>query len=533
MVCEYDGRCWRLRTRIELDSSAGTGPQGDESMKYDVIIVGAGPSGIFAAYELTTLQPNLKVLLIDKGHDIFHRSCPILEGKLAKCPPPTKMKEYAGCLPACSITAGWGGAGAYSDGKFNLTTEFGGWMQDYLSPSKVLELIESVDRINLQHGATTLITDPTTPAVATIERRAAAAGLKLLKARVRHLGTEENLKILSNIFRTLENRIETRFKIFVEDILTEEIPTPSSDTISHRASEATGTLSDAKARRTKSFKVTGVRLKNGEELYANRVIIGPGRDGSEWLSTILKRRGVTMTNNQVDIGVRVETSDVIMKEINDHLYEAKFIFNTSVGTRVRTFCSNPSGHVVVENHSGVMTANGHSYKDPALGSPNTNFALLVSHTFTEPFDKPIEYAKEISRRANDLSNGSVIVQRYGDILKGRRSTDKRIREGFIEPTLKEAVPGDLGLVLPYNTMKSLVEMMEALDKVTPGIASEHTLFYGVEAKFYSARPRMTDHFETAIKGLFTVGDGAGITRGLAQASAAGVHVARYIHETRN
>ncbi|BCJ86862.1 NAD(P)/FAD-dependent oxidoreductase [Effusibacillus dendaii] len=477
-------------------------------MKYDVIIVGAGPSGIFAAYELTLLNPQLKVILIDKGHNIFNRNCPILEGKLTKCPPPTKMKEYAGCLPACSITAGWGGAGAYSDGKFNLTTEFGGWMQDYLAPSKVLELIEYVDRINLEHGATTIITDPTTPAVASIERRAAAAGLKLLKARVRHLGTEENLKILQNIFGTLENKIETRFKTFVDDILTEELP---GSTTKH-----------------KSYRVTGVRLKNGEELHADQVIIGPGRDGSEWLASLLKKRGVTMTNNQVDIGVRVETSNVIMQELNEHLYEAKFIFNTSVGTRVRTFCANPSGHVVVENHSGVMTANGHSYKDPALGSPNTNFALLVSHTFTEPFDKPIEYAKEISRRANDLSSGSVIVQKYGDILKGRRSTENRIREGFIEPTLKEAVPGDLGLVLPYNSMKSLIEMMEALDRVTPGIASEHTLFYGVEAKFYSARPRMNDKFETDIKGLFTVGDGAGITRGLAQASAAGVHVARYI-----
>jgi uncharacterized FAD-dependent dehydrogenase len=482
-----------------------------EAVKYDVVIVGSGPSGIFAAYELTKLNPKAKVLLIDKGHDIKHRKCPILEGKITKCPPATKRKEFAGCMPACSITAGWGGAGAYSDGKFNLTTEFGGWMQDYLPPSKVLELIEYADSINLAHGATTWVTDPTTPAVAQIERRAAAAGLKLLKARVRHLGTEENLKILQNIYETLENKMEFRFRTFVEDVIVEERPDSSE--------------------KQKRYRVTGVRLRNGEDIYADHVIIGPGRDGSEWLANLLKRYGVTMSNNQVDIGVRVETSDVIMEEINRHLYEAKFVFNTSVGTRVRTFCANPSGHVVVENHSGVMTANGHSYKDPALGSKNTNFALLVSHSFTEPFNKPIEYAKEISRRANDLSNGSVIVQKYGDILKGRRSTEKRIREGFIEPTLKEAVPGDLGLVLPYNTMKSLIEMMDALDKVTPGIASEHTLFYGVEAKFYSARPKLTTHFETEISGLFTIGDGAGITRGLAQASAAGIHVARYIHES--
>ena len=467
-------------------------------MRYDVIVVGGGPAGIFAAYELTHLNPKTRVLLIDKGHDILHRTCPILEEKIDKCPPPTRMREFAGCLPACSITAGWGGAGAYSDGKFNLTTEFGGWMQEYLPPSKVLNLIEYVDAINLAHGATEAITDPTTRAVASIERRAIAAGLKLLKARVRHLGTEENLKILRAIYETLQPKLEIRFKTIVEDILVEK------------------------------GQVTGIRLATGEELLASPVVFAPGRDGSEWLSNLQKPRKVTMTNNQVDIGVRVETTNVVMEEMNEHLYEAKFIFNSSVGTRVRTFCANPSGHVVVENHSGVMTANGHSYKDPKLGSGNTNFALLVSHQFTDPFDKPIEYAKEVSRRANDLSSGSVIVQKYGDILKGRRSTEKRIKESFIEPTLKEAVPGDLGLVLPYNTMKSLIEMMDALEKVTPGLASEHTLFYGVEAKFYSARPRLTPQFETEIQGLFTIGDGAGITRGLAQASAAGVHVARYI-----
>jgi uncharacterized FAD-dependent dehydrogenase len=242
----------------------------------------------------------------------------------------------------------------------------------------------------------------------------------------------------------------------------------------------------------------------------------------------MKKRRLKMSTNQVDIGVRVETSNVVMEEINKHLYEGKFVFNTSVGTKVRTFCSNPSGHVVVENHSGIMTANGHAYKDPKLGSPNTNFALLVSHQFSEPFDKPNEYAHEVSRLANMLSHGGVVVQKYGDILKGRRSTEKRIKEGFLEPTLKEAVPGDLGLVLPYNTMKSLIEMVEALNHVTPGIAAEHTLFYGVEAKFYSARPKLNEHFESEISGLYLGGDGAGVTRGLAQASACGVWIARDI-----
>jgi uncharacterized FAD-dependent dehydrogenase len=471
---------------------------------YDFIVVGAGPAGIFACYEMTLKNPSAKVLLVDKGHDIYSRTCPILENKIKLCPPAAGKKEFAGCLPACSITSGFGGAGAYSDGKFNITTEFGGWMADYLPASKVLELIQYVDSINLSHGATDHITDPTTESVKQIEQRAYAAGLKLLRAQVRHLGTEQNLTILQSIYEYLKTCIDMLFKTEVEDILTERF--------------------------VDGHSIQGIQLKDGTKLHSTYVMLAPGRDGSAWLTQVLKKRRLKMYNNQVDVGVRVETSDVVMREINEHLYEGKFIFNTSVGTRVRTFCSNPSGHVVVENHSGVMAANGHSYKDPALGSSNTNFALLVSHKFTEPFDKPNEYAREICKRANDLSNGGVIVQKYGDIIRGRRSTVERINEGFLEPTLHEAVPGDLGLVLPYNTMKSLIEMIQALEKVTPGIAAEHTLFYGVEAKFYSARPKLTENLETEIKGLFCGGDGAGVTRGLAQAGAAGVWVAQSVLE---
>lgn len=470
--------------------------------KYDVIVIGAGPAGIFSCYELSLKAPQARVLLVDKGNDIYRRRCPILEEKIKLCPPPAGKKDYAGCLPACSITAGFGGAGAYSDGKFNITTEFGGWLTDYLSPSQVLELIRYVDGINLKHGATESITDPTTGVVKQIEQQAFSAGLKLLRAQVRHLGTEQNLEILKSIFEYLKPRIDMLFQAEVEDLITE--------------------------RKEGKLEAKGIQLKNGDIYESPYVVIAPGRDGSAWLSDVLKKHKLKMYNNQVDVGVRVETSDVVMQQINEHLYEGKLIYNTSVGTRVRTFCSNPSGHVVVENHSGIMAANGHSYKDPALGSSNTNFALLVSHKFTEPFDKPNEYAREICKRANDLSSGGVIVQKYGDILKGRRSTEGRIREGFIEPTLREAVPGDLGLVLPYNTMKSLIEMIEALDKVTPGIASEHTLFYGVEAKFYSARPKLSSELETEISGLYCGGDGAGITRGLAQAGAAGIVAARSI-----
>lgn len=465
---------------------------------FDVVIVGAGPAGIFASYELTLKKPNLKVILIDKGLDIFSRKCPILEKKITKCP--INREGVSGCHPACSITNGFGGAGAYSDGKFNITSEFGGWMTEYIDNNTVEELIEYVDAINLKHGATTKITDPTTAKVKEIEKRALASGLKLLRAKVRHLGTEDNLLILQRIYKYLDTKITMRYKSEVTDIIVED------------------------------GSVKGV-IVNNDRIYASKVFVAPGRDGSAWLTKMTKKLGIPQHANQVDIGVRVETNNELMEEINENLYEGKFIYRTSVGTTVRTFCSNPSGHVVIENHSGTMLANGHAFRDPKLGSKNTNFALLVSHKFSEPFNQPNEFAHEVSRLANMLSNGSIIIQTYGDIKRGRRTTYKRLKESFVTPSLKEAVPGDLGLVLPYNTMKSLIEMIEALDAVTPGIASDHTLFYGVESKFYSARPEVNKYFESPVKGLYFGGDGAGITRGLAQAGASGIWVARNIIST--
>ena len=462
---------------------------------YDVIIVGAGPAGIYCSYELITKRPDLKVLLVDKGVDIYHRHCPVLEHKLAKCP--INKKGQSGCYPACSMTNGFGGAGAYSDGKFNITSEFGGWMTDYLPAETVLDLIKYVDSINLKYGANTPLTNPLTDKVREIEKRGYAVGLKLLRAEVRHLGTEVNLQIMKAIYDFLLDKIEMRFKAEVTDVIIED------------------------------DKVKGIMIGE-EKIDSKYVFMAAGRDGATWLQNICEEHGIKLTHNQVDVGVRVETNDVIMEEINKNLYEGKFVYRTSVGTEVRTFCSNPSGYVVVENHSGTILANGHAYRDPKLGSSNTNFALLVSHKFSEPFNKPNEYAHEVSRLANQLSCGSVIVQRYGDIKKGRRTTEKRLEEGFVKPTLKEAVPGDLGLVLPYNTMKSIIEMIEALDHVTPGIANEHTLFYGVEAKFYSARPVVNEYFETKVSGFYVGGDGAGLTRGLAQAGANGVWVARNI-----
>lgn len=465
--------------------------------KYDVIIVGAGPCGIYCAYELIKLRADLKVLLVDKGRDIYHRTCPILEGKVKQCP--KDIYGHSGCFPSCSMTSGFGGCGAFSDGKFNITSEFGGWMQEWLPSKTVLDLIKYVDAIQLAHGAPKEITNPNSKDVLDIERRGLAVGLKLLRSEVRHLGTEVNLKVLQSIYEELKAKgVEMKFATEITDIIEED------------------------------HAVQGVVDAKGNKYLAKYVMLNVGRPGSKWLSRVLSKHKIKVTNNRVDIGVRVETNDVIMSEINEKLYEGKFVYSTSVGTTVRTFCSNPSGHVVVENNNGIITANGHAFNSSELGSNNTNFALLVSHTFTEPFKDSNEYAEEISSLANKLSNGTVIVQRYGDIVKGRRSTVKRIEEGFVEPTLKEAVPGDLSLVLPYKTMQSLIEMIEALDHITPGIANDHTLLYGVEAKFYSDRIECFNNFETKIKNLYVGGDGAGITRGLAQAGANGVYVARDI-----
>ena len=465
---------------------------------YDVIVVGAGPCGYFACYELTKLNKDLKVLLVDKGFDIYHRSCPVLKGKIKQCPQDIYGKS--GCFPACSMTSGFGGCGAYSDGKFNITSEFGGWLTDYLSNEEVLDLIRYVDKINVNHGAPKELTNPNTKEVEEIERKGYAVGLKLLRSEVRHLGTEVNLKVLESIYEELKPKIDMKFSTEVEDILVDK----NTNTI------------------------TGV-ITNKKEIYnAKYVLLSVGRPGAAWLSKTLKAHDIKVSNNRVDIGVRVETNNIVMEDINKYLYEGKFIYNTSVGTTVRTFCSNPSGHVVLENDGDVVTVNGHAYNDSNLGSNNTNFALLVSHEFSEPFKDSNEYAREIAGLANKLSGGTVIVQRFGDILLGRRSTEKRIKEGFVIPTLKEAVPGDLSLILPYKTMQSLIEMVKALDHITPGIANVHTLFYGVEAKFYSDKIECGKNFETKINDLYIGGDGAGITRGLAQAGANGVYIARDI-----
>ena len=333
-------------------------------MKYDVIIVGAGPSGYMCAYELANKRSDLKILLIDRGKSILERKCPVLEHKLDKCP--INQKGYRECFPACSITNGFGGAGAYSDGKFNITTEFGGWLTDYMDPDELMSIIKYVDDINLSFGATKTITNPDTPKVREIEHRAMSVGVKLLRSKVRHLGTEENIKILSRIYDSMKDKIDVKFSTRVDDII----------------------ISDG--------AVKGIVLENGEKIEGDYVVLGVGREGSKWLNSLFEKYHIEMNQTQVDIGVRVECPNMVMEEINENLYEGKFLYKTSVGSTVRTFCSNPGGHVVVENYEGVMNVNGHSYNDPKLSSPNTNFALLVSHHFEEPFKKPNEYALKMN-----------------------------------------------------------------------------------------------------------------------------------------
>lgn len=458
---------------------------------YDVIIVGTGPCGYMCAYKLITENPNLKIICVDQGLDISERPVPGSKVKIDR-----KKNPFANC----SITSGFGGAGAFSDGKFNVTTEFGGWLGNYISDDEVMRLINYCDEINLKFGGTKTIIDPFTDEVKKIEQKAIGAGLLMLRARVRHLGTDGNYHILTEIRKFLGDKgVAFLFKTKVLDILVH------------------------------NDEVQGIKLANGEEIHGKRVVMGVGREGATFLSHMLRSHNVRTLNNRVDIGVRVETSNIVMQDINKNLYEGKFLYHTSQGTIVRTFCSNPSGHVVMEKEDDVILANGHSYANPKLGSRNTNFALLVSHEFSEPFNDPNQFAKDVASLANRLACGGVILQRYGDLKLGRRSTPKRIQEGFVVPTLKDAVPGDLSLCMPYKTLKSIMEMIEALNYVTPGIANEHTLLYGVEAKFYSDRPEVGNDLQTKkIKNLYCGGDGAGITRGLAQASASGVLIAENI-----
>jgi uncharacterized FAD-dependent dehydrogenase len=466
---------------------AGRGMHGGlTDRSYDVIIIGAGPAGIFAALELVR-HSALRILMIEKGSDIRTRACP-MAGSGTPC---------LRCDP-CNILSGWGGAGAFSDGKLTLTPEFGGWLKDYLQPRDLLDYIQYVDSVFCSFGVTGEIHGQDCEAFARLKKKAAGYGLELIPARIRHIGTDLCGEALKEIRGYLEGRIETLFDVTAETMMTGE------------------------------GGVTGVRTADGVCYRAPAVIAAVGREGSSWLSNEARRLGLSPRKNPVDIGVRVELPAHIMKEITDIAYEGKFLYTTKrFRDRVRTFCMNPYGEVVKEYSEGVYSVNGHSYRNRK--TENTNFALLVSTDFTHPFNDPISYGKYIAGLAQ-LLGGGVIVQRLGDLKMGRRSTDERIEEGSVRRTLEDATPGDISFALPYRHLLDILETIEALDNIAPGLNSGDTLLYCVEVKFYSMKLRLTPCFETEIRNLYTVGDGAGVSRGLIQAAISGVVAARAVRK---
>lgn len=456
--------------------------------RYDVIIVGAGPAGIFCAMELMSQNKDLKVLMFEKGNSIEKRICP-----------KRKTNVCIACKP-CNITTGFAGAGAYSDGKLSLSPDVGGELPSYIGYEKTEELIKYCDDIYLKFGADHKVYGvDKQEEIENIRKKAIKSNLKLIECPVRHMGTEVGYTIYANLQKALIDRgVTIKFRNPVKELIIED------------------------------QKIIGVQAD--EEYYADKVVISVGRDGSEWFSDVCKRYGVDTIVGKVDIGVRVECRNEVMEEINESLYEGKLVYYTpTFDDKVRTFCSNPGGVVATEIYdNNLAVVNGHSYKADALKTNNTNFALLVSKGFTEPFNSPIAYGKHIAGLGNMLSGNKIIVQRYGDFRRGRRTTVERLYRNNIQPTLKDAVPGDLCLVLPYRILKDIDEMLIALDNVSPGLISDETLLYGVEVKFYSNQVKVDNSFETNIKNMYVLGDGAGITRGLMQASANGVYVAREI-----
>jgi len=452
-------------------------------LKYDVIIVGAGPAGIFSALELTE-KNNLNVLILDRGPEIDQRKCPSSRGL-----------ECRHCEP-CSVLSGWGGAGAYSDGKLTLSTEVGGWLNQYVTEKELAALVKYVDDIYLKFGASEQVFGGDIDAVEEIERQAAAAGLRLIKQEVRHMGTEKCADTLRMMRKELNDKITFMPRKDVKGIIAE------------------------------NHLIKGVETADGEKFLGKYVIVAPGRVGAEWLQTEAQVRGLKTVNNPVDVGVRVEVSATAMERLTKVLYEPKLIYYSKIfDDMVRTFCVSPYGEVTTESYDGVLTVNGQSYQERR--TDNTNFAILVSTSFTEPFKEPIAYGKYIARLSNLLSGG-VMVQRLGDLVNGRRSTPERLARSVVTPSLKNATPGDLSFVLPYRYLADIREMLQALDVIAPGVHSRDTLLYGVEVKFYSSHLQLTNSLESKIQNMFTIGDGAGVTRGLIQASASGVIVAREI-----
>ena len=452
-------------------------------MNYDVIIIGAGPGGIFSAYELTRSNKDLRVAVFEAGHELSKRKCPIDSDKIKSC---------ISCN-SCSIMSGFGGAGAFSDGKYNITNDFGGTLHEYIGKDQALSLMRYVDDINMRYGGkgTKLYSTSGTK----FKRKCITHDLHLLDASVRHLGTDINYIVLENIYNDLKNKVDFFFDWPVESVA----------------------IIDG-----------GYRITCKDSSYTcQKCIISVGRSGSKWMERICRELNIPTRSNRVDIGVRVELPAEVFSHITDELYESKIVYRTEkYGDKVRTFCMNPRGAVVNENTNGIITVNGHSYEDPSKQTNNTNFALLVAKHFSEPFKDSNGYGESIARLSNMLGGG-VIVQRFGDLIRGRRSTQSRIDEAFITPTLK-ATPGDLSLVLPKRILDGIIEMIYALDKIAPGTANDDTLLYGVEVKFYNMEVEVNDKLETCYRDLYIIGDGSGITHSLSHASASGIYVAKNI-----
>ena len=454
-------------------------------MHYDLTIIGSGPGGIFAAYEASRLNPNLKIAVFESGNELSKRTCPI-DG--------LRIKSCINCK-SCSIMNGFGGAGAFSDGKYNITNDFGGTLYEYIGRSKAIELMKYVDRINLEHGAQNVKLYSTSGSK--FKKICLQNDLHLLDASVRHLGTDINYIVLNNIYNELKNKIDFYFNTTVEDV---------------------------------TFQNNTYTLKgNFDNTTSDKCIISVGRSGSSWMEKVCKNLNIQTKSNRVDLGVRVELPSEVFSHLTDDLYESKIVYRTKkYGDDVRTFCMNPKGSVVNENTNGIITVNGHSYEDPNLQTDNTNFALLVSKHFTSPFKDSNGYGESIAKLSNMLGGG-VIVQRFGDLIRGQRSTYSRIENGFVSPTLS-ATPGDLSLVLPKRILDGIIEMIYALDKIAPGTANDDTLLYGIEVKFYNMEVELTENLETSLPGLFIIGDGSGVTHSLSHASASGVYVAKYLYE---
>jgi len=452
---------------------------------YDVIIVGAGPAGIFAALEMVSAKRDVKMLMLEKGRDIEERVCPSSVQKIS----------CTACLD-CGLLCGWGGAGAYSDGKLTLSKEVGGNLLRYVDGTALQELINYTDGIYVRYGAPTEFFGGDTEKVDALKADAEKNGLALIPSLIRHIGTDRCPELLKRIKADLNSKIDIVFSKNVKKIV-----------------KANGT-------------VTSVETTDGETFNCNFVVAAPGREGALWLERLAKAMGLSLLKNPVDIGVRVELPASVLEPLTKIVYEPKLIFySKKYHDKIRTFCVNPYGEIVKEYVKGVWIVNGHSYSNKK--TDNTNFALLVSTYFTEPFDEPHLYGRYVARLANLLGKG-VIVQRLGDLLDGRRSTPARISRGKVKPTLADAAPGDLSFVLPHRYISNILEMLKVMDKMAPGVYSRHTLLYGVEVKFYSRQLKLDSNLETEIKNLFAVGDGAGVSRGLIQASASGIIAAREI-----